>query len=223
MAISFPKNWDTVGRPVSLVQIEKQLRVVLTNLPCNNLSYSGGIDSSLLLYYLLASGKKVNTFTITYNQNHPDYEYSIKGVEYYTKMFGKGCVNGHWFIRPKSGNDLIRVFYQILASWCDEIITGDGIDEYMAGYYKHQEIATEDCYFNILRRLQNEHLKPLNENSGSIKVFLPYLDEKLISLFSQIPLSEKVNYGGRKLFLVDLAKGKVHEDIIKRRKYGFGT
>lgn len=225
MTIVFPKNWATLGKPVSSAKIGKRLRVILKNIPCNNLAYSGGIDSSLLLFYLLANGKKVNTFTITSDQNHPDNEYSIKGIEYYTKIFGKECINGHWFTRPKSGvgDDLVKVFYQILPAWCNGIIAGDGIDEYMGGYYKHQEIATEDCYFKILRSLHNENLKPLNENSGSIKVYLPYLDEKLVSLFSQIPLSEKVSNSGRKLLIVDLAKGKIPEDIINRRKYGFAT
>jgi len=57
--------------------------------------------------------------------------------------------------------------------------------------------------------------------SGKVKVHLPYLDSGLISLYSQIPLSEKVDLHIRKKFMVRMAKGKLPDRVIKRRKYGF--
>ena len=61
----------------------------------------------------------------------------------------------------------------------------------------------------------------MHENSGNVKVFLPYLDSRLISLLSQIPVSEKVDRNQRKKLMVKMAENKIPKSIIDRRKYGF--
>jgi asparagine synthetase B (glutamine-hydrolysing) len=72
-----------------------------------------------------------------------------------------------------------------------------------------------------MKRLQEEQLIPLNKNSGQVKVYLPYLDNRLVLLFSQIPISEKVDSKHRKKIMIQMAKGKIPNEIINRRKYGF--
>ena len=223
MTIIFPKTWEAVGTPITLKMIEDALQKVIEEIPCDNLSYSGGIDSSILLYYLLESGRKVNTFTITCNEKHLDNKYSKMGIDYYTKKFGWNNLTGHWFIEPQNGDDLVKVFYQILHGYCNSIVTGDGIDEFMAGYYAHQQNPTEKGYLDILYQLQEKHLLPLNKNSNGISVYLPYLANEMILLYSQIPLIAKMNCIRRKLVIYELARGKVPESIMERRKCGFGV
>ena len=223
MTIIFPKTWESIGTPITLKMIDETLQEVIEKIPCNNLSYSGGIDSSILLYYLLNSGRKVNTFTITCDEKHLDNKYSKIGIDYYTKKFGWNNLTSHSFVEPQNGNELVKTFYQILKGYCDSIITGDGIDEFMGGYYKHQQTPIEKCYLDILYKLQENHLLPLNENSGDISVYIPYLSKELILLYTQIPLVSKINCMRRKLVVYELAKGKVPESIMNRRKSGFGT
>ena len=85
----------------------------------------------------------------------------------------------------------------------------------------HQDCITEGTYYGIIRDLRRNHLLPLNANSGKVDVYLPYLDSRLISLYSQIPLSEKIDEETRKKFMVSMARGKIPDEIITRRKYGF--
>ena len=222
--IVYPGNWRDIGVPVKVTQIEEALRQVISEIPCECLSFSGGLDSSLLLYFMLEAGKKVRVFTITCSDNHPDIHYSQLALKYFKERY-KVNITGLWRVaNGVTGDELVKAFYQSgLDQHTDSIIAGDGIDEFMAGYYNHQRNPTEDVYYDYMRRLQVEQLTPLNENSGAIKVYLPYLDTRVTSLLGQIPLSEKVDKHCRKKIMIELAKGKLPEAIIKRRKYGFGT
>ena len=222
--IVYPDEWQSVGQPVSIKEIEDTLRLVLAEIDCECLSFSGGIDSSLLLYYMLEQGKKVKTFTIACDENHPDIKYSEMVISAFEGKFGVR-IDSNWQVLKLDlfGDDLVKVFYDRLQQWTDSIIAGDGIDEFMAGYYAHQREPSEEVYYDYLHRLQEEQLAPLNNNSGSIKVNLPYIDKRLIYLMTQMPLSEKVDLYGRKKLLVELARGKLPEEAIERRKYGFAT
>ena len=53
MPIVFPENWDKVGVPITLIDIDNAIRQVISEIDCCNISFSGGVDASLLLYYLL--------------------------------------------------------------------------------------------------------------------------------------------------------------------------
>ena len=113
-------------------------------------------------------------------------------------------------------------YYKALSNLISSIITGDCIDELACGYYKHQDL-TEETYQEYLRRLQFEHLEPLDLNSGKVNVYLPYADERIANLFHRIPLYQKVSIEDRKLMIKQLAVGKVPYYVIERRKYGLGT
>lgn len=222
--IVYPDNWNKVGVPIELGQIEEVLKQIIADIPCDCLSFSGGLDSSLLLYFMLEAGKKVRVFTITCSDNHPDIHYSLRVINYFKNKY-KVNIEGSWIVLNNViGDELVKAFYQNgIAQHTDSIIAGDGIDEFMAGYYNHQRNPTEETYYDYIRRLQVEQLIPLNENSGEIKVYLPYLDPHLTSLLWQIPLSEKVDKRTRKKIMMELARGKLPREVIERRKYGFGT
>lgn len=219
-----PANWRDIGVSITLAQIEVAMQQAVADVPCDCLSFSGGLDSSLLLYFMLEAGKQARVFTITSSDNHPDIHYSRLALRYFEDKYGIQIESSWRVAHNITGDNLVKVFYQgELGQHTDSIIAGDGIDEFMAGYYTHQCCPTEETYYRYLRCLQEDHLCPLNENSGNIKVYLPYLDVRVTSLLAQIPLSEKVDKHSRKKIMVELAKGKLPSEIIKRRKYGFGT
>lgn len=220
--IIHPSNWQQLGKEITIGDIDSAMREIISEIDCFNLSFSGGIDSSLLLYYLLEIKGKANTFTVANDVNHPDIEYSRRAIAYYEQNY-KIKIPHHVMIRSNiSGNDLVFSYYKGLSYLISEIIAGDGIDELACGYYKHQDLQ-EETYQDFLQRLQSEHLKPLNENSGKVMVYLPYADDRIANLFYRIPLYRKVNEVDRKIIMIKLADGKVPLEFIERRKYGLGT
>lgn len=225
--VIYPENWSTVGQPIEIQDIEETILQALANTKCTNLSFSGGLDSSLMLYYMSRTFDKVSAFTIGFPENHPDIEYSqsvakeFGNVEHEVYIPTAGVIETER--NKKAGPDVaVRLFYQFLAKrWVTGIIACDGIDEFMCGYYDHQQHPDEETYYKHIRRLQDEHLKPLDKNSGAIKVHLPYLDEAVLFLLAQIPLSEKMDGEGRKKVMVQMAQDKVPRKVIERWKYGF--
>ncbi len=213
-------NFDTIGKPVSIVELEKTILQIVSEIDCNCLALSGGLDSSLLLWFMLQVHDTVNTFTIGSKDNHPD----VKHSKIAAKFFGSRVSHRVHVLDnalSREGPDAVRTFYKFVSDYTDKIISGDGIDEYTCGYYDHQKSPNEETYYKHLRVLAENHLIPLDKNSGNVDVFLPYLDPRLLLLLTQIPLREKVTEQQRKIVMVKLAEGKIPETIITRRKYGF--
>jgi len=225
--ITYPECWSSIGRPIEVGEIEEAILQTLLDIPCPNLSLSGGLDSSLMLYFMTKVFDKVSAFTIGYPETHPDIEYSrlvakkFKNVAHVIYVPTAQDIAEETKKRP--GPDVgVRLFYKFLAKGgISRIITCDGVDEYMAGYYDHQQHPDEETYYKYIRRLQDEHLEQLNKNSGHIRVYLPYLDEVILYLLAQIPISEKVDGEHRKKMMVQMAKGKIPDKVIERWKYGF--
>ena len=218
--IEYPNNWNKVGDCPSVDELDELITEVLSNISCTNLSLSGGVDSSLMLYYMVKlHGNKVKCFNLAGSPKHPDYIYS----ELVSRHFNVDCYHFIPDNRSMDGDEIVSTFYNNLSSFhhIKSIISCDGIDELSGGYYDHARLANEDIFFNYLSRLQEDQLKPLDKNSKDIKVFLPYLDVKLVSSISFIPLKDRYGKGYRKKFVYDLAKGKIPMEIIDRRKYGF--
>lgn len=220
--ILFPGNWREVGQPIALKKIESTILEILAEINCNSLALSGGVDSSLLLYYLLRVKNPVNVFTIGRSHDHPDVVYSELAVNHLSK---DGDITHRTLIpQPemnRGGSEAVKRFYGWVSKYTDGIIAGDGIDEFTCGYYPHQKNPVESEYYYHLNRLLPDHLIPLDKNSGNVNVFLPYLDQRLITLFSQIPICDKVDTKQRKKIIVALAKDKLPQIILDRWKYGF--
>ncbi len=237
--IVYPENWKKIGVKVSTVDLEERLIEVLREIYCNCLSFSGGVDSSLLLYHMCKIFRSIEVFTMGVSEDHPDVVFAKKVVEHNKKIFRWTKIRHHILYPTKDeikdtggaegflGDKTVQLFYRFVSKHRDrnsaysKIIVGDTIDEYMCGYYAHQESPTEEVYYDRIRRLQKNHLMPLNENSGKVKVYIPYADEKFIAMLSQIPLKDKVDSETRKKVMIELAKGKVPDEVILRRKYGF--
>jgi asparagine synthetase B (glutamine-hydrolysing) len=227
MMIIYPADWRKVGEPIQLEDIEEIIIHILSEINCSHLSFSGGIDSSLILFYLSRLYSHVEAYTLGLSEDHPDVKYSRLVVQQFNNVTHNvyipilAEVEAEKQAGDFSGDHIVKIFYKFVHSYTDEIIACDGIDEYMGGYYDHQKDPSETMYYSYLRRLQKEHLKPLHKNSGKIKVYLPYIDNRLILLLSQIPLRDKVDAENRKKIMQQLAKDKIPQEIIERHKYGF--
>jgi len=220
--IVYPKNWQDFGKPVTFEQIDNVMKKTIASIDCANLSFSGGLDSSLLLHYILETKGHAHCFTVANDIEHPDIEYSNKSIKWFEDKY-RIHINHSVFIRQKlEGDMLVKSFYNILKTFVNCIIAGDCIDELSCGYYQHQDLS-ETTYQDYLNRLQAEHLVPLNENSGDIKVYLPYADNRIANLLYRVPLYEKVSTTCRKTVMMKLAEGKVNLEAIERKKYGFAT
>ena len=229
--IVYPDDWYEVGRPVKIQEIEEAILQILGEIHCSCLALSGGLDSSLMLYYMLKIYPQVEAFTIGDSENHPDIRYSkeiVRNFENETNLIKhRICIPSLEEIKGEKksgdfkGDDAVRIFYKFVEKYTDRIVSCDGADEFNAGYYGHQAPEIERAYYEYIRRLQKEQLEPLNKNSMGVKVYLPYLDKGLLYLLCQIPLAEKVNKKERKILMVEMAKGKIPDEIIKRRKIGF--
>lgn len=225
--IAYPKNWAKVGQPVQIFDITGRIFWTLVEIGCPYLSLSGGLDSSLILYFMAQAFDKVTAFTIGFPRTHPDIKYSRLVVKMFEnvkhEVFVPSADEVASEIEKKPGPDVgVRLFYRFLAEKeIPGIVACDGIDEYMAGYYDHQQHPDEETYYKYIRRLRDEHLKPLNDNSKGVKVYLPYLDDRLLYLLAQIPLADKVDSKNRKKVMVQMAKHRLPQKVIERWKYGF--
>lgn len=226
--IIHPKNWINIGQEIKIKQIQDTIIQIVSELDCNSLSFSGGLDSSLMLHFMLKVHKQVQVFTMGASEQHPDVKYSKLVVSKFANIVHRIYIPSHTEIETvKShledfkGDQAINLFYKFVGKYTDKIIACDGIDEFMCGYYAHQDSPCEDIYYEYIRQLRNNHLIPLDRNSKEVKVCLPFLDDRLLLLFSQIPISKKVDKVCRKKLLVKMAKDKISDEIINRRKYGF--
>lgn len=225
--IVFPNKWETIGRKPNQNEIEGRLFMVLKDINCNNLSLSGGIDSSLMLYWLtrIYNPGDIHCYTIALNEQHPDFIFS----KLITEEFG---VNWYYLLTENKvedeyddlpGDAGVRKFFDWIVReyLVTRIICCDGIDEFMGGYYAHTYDPTHTTYYNFMSRLCDEQLIPLNKSSGGVEVLLPYLDEVLVSYYNRIPMVDRFDSITRKKVMRKLANGKIPEEIINRRKYGF--
>lgn len=225
--IVYPSNWQNIGQSISVSQIKDTLISTVAKLDCPFISFSGGLDSTLMLYMMLESYTSVDAFTIGLSDSHPDVVYSRRLISKLgarvrlhvcipsADKIASGRIEGDF-----DGDDAVRHLYTYLSNYTDRVIACDGIDEFMCGYFKHQENPTEEMYYNILSTLRDKQLSPLNINSGDIKVFLPYLDVEVVHLLSQVPVYRKVDTDGRKRLMFEIANGYIPNYVTSRRKYG---
>jgi len=227
--IVYPKDWEKIGHVIETKEIEDKILSVIHKIDCDCLALSGGLDSSLMLYFMLKVHKQVRAFTIGLSEDHPDIKYSVLVAEklgrtkhiYYIPT-QKEINEEKDQSRDFRGDKATRLFYKFVSKYTQKIISCDGLDEYMCGYYAHRVVnEIEHTYYDYIWRLQHEQLNPLDKNSMGVNVYLPYLDSELLFLFTQIPLVEKVDREERKKVMCQIAKNKIPDEIITRRKYGF--
>lgn len=233
--IVYPKNWRMdygalhPGKSVApdIPKIIDHLKNVIAGMDIRHLAYSGGIDSTIMLRLMnevFAAGsnssKDICTHTISNRESHPDVIYARVGSSFYKSFHHEIIVDPTDSDNP--GEDAVRQLFSKIWNCTGGVICCDGIDELMCGYYTHMKNPTLEQYQYHLSRLLPDHLEPLDKNSGNVKVYLPYLNEDVVSIFNSIPLSEKIDSENRKKVVVDIARClEIPEGIISRNKYGF--
>ena len=224
--IVYPTNWqrnyEELDHPHTVSEIIEILHDILSRLGVNHLAYSGGIDSTIVLAIMSRLFKNVHTYTISSREDHPDVLFARVGSERYNTIHHEFIVEPtHKETDVFEGDNAVRQLFELVRGYTDRIICCDGVDEFMCGYYDHQK-DTESKYTYYLSRLLPDHLEVLDSNSSNIKVFLPYLDEKLINIFRGISLSEKADEKNRKKVMIKMAIClDIIEEITCRNKYGF--
>lgn len=108
------------------------------------------------------------------------------------------------------------------------IITHDGIDELMGGYWEHRQPRTgrdrHQAFERLWSELEPNHLRPLDSSSdlAGVSVLLPYLQPEVIDYVSRLPLADRTSRETSKLPLRELAnRYGLPELVIRRRKRGF--
>lgn len=225
--IVYPKDWkkdysDFVEPNIGVDSLIDTLHDVLYEMGVKHLAYSGGIDSTIILCLLSHLFDGVSTYTISSRADHPDVVFARLGSEkYHTK-------HHEFIVKPTKididkflGDNAVRQFYENVGDYTGKIICGDGIDEFMCGYYKHRDVDIKTYRF-YLGCLMSDHLRPLNRASKDVKVYLPYLDNDLIQIYRNIPLRAKVDYDNRKKIVIEMAEQLgISKEFVKRNKYGF--
>lgn len=224
--IVYPKNWlrnyavygedAKYGNDISECEFVDVLAKILKNIQVKNLAYSGGLDSSVLLCLMSNIFENdCNTYIISCRKDHPDIIYAELGSEYYNAKHHETIVE------PGDEGSIVKQFFENISVL--QIICGDALDEFMCGYYEHQKNRSKLLtYKYFLIRLLQEHLIPLDKNSNSTKVYLPYIDEDLIDIMIKIPLRQKIDFRNRKKFMIRVARYlEIPKEIINRNKYAF--
>jgi len=229
--IVYPINWNRNYEDLSTsekyidVDISEIIDIIydiLKDIEVFDLAYSGGIDSTLILSLLSEIGKPISTYTISTREDHPDIQFACIGSSSFKSKHKEFIVQETTKETDKfKGDNVVRQFFENVQIHTNSIINCDGIDEFMCGYYDHIP-ESQERYYYYLSRLLPDHLIPLDKNSGGVKVYLPYLDDRLINILRNITLREKIANNIRKRIMVDIASYRnIPEVIINRNKYGF--
>jgi len=226
--IVHPVNWDYVYKIPDLEEIESVMFNAVKETNCPNLFLSGGVDSSLALHFLSQCFPLVKCFTLAKTKNHPDYYYA-------TMIASKYPTEHHVYIPSEreitdesqdgdfDGDVGVRLLSKFTLKHVDSVLVTDCIDELDCGYYPHQSELTDENYRKFLKELEKFHLKPLNRNTGNLKIYAPYASKNVIDTFMRIPLADKVNSLERKRHVMALGMKYLPEALVYRRKYGFSS
>jgi len=196
---------------------------------------SGGVDSSILAI-IANSYRDIPCFTIGSSHNHPDVVASCKLADLYQ-------FEHYVYIPPVAiiqrvkesnnfkfpGDECVYIALQFASHFVSDVISGDGIDEQMGGYWWHANkcddyASTEKAFEHFWNVLESDHLSPMFESASSIGVNLwwPFLHEVIIDYINRIPLRDRVEGGVSKYIWKKLAASSgVPEYIIDRPKQGF--
>ncbi len=231
--IIYPKNWrinyeklclseSSLGGFEIIDDLIVILYDVLRSMNVRHLAYSGGIDSTIILHVLSDIFKDVSTYTISCREDHPDVLFAREGNEIYKSDHHEFIIEPtHAESDEFIGDNAVRQLFELVAEFTEEIICCDGIDEFLCGYHRHKDLL-EDTYKYFLTRLLPDHLIPLDKNSNNVKVYLPYLDERIININKDIPLYKKVDHKNRKKIIIEVAKRLgISKKFFNRHKYGF--
>lgn len=200
---------------------------------------SGGMDSVMLLEFVVRHGKVVPVFTVVTDSDHPDLIAAKKiakeyGLEHHILLPNKDDMER----AKKALGTKRKLFKGDIAVYLalelaknkgvDTILTADGIDEITGGYWWHAHPSNnyankEEAFQDYWNKLNDNHVKPLLDSAKKvgIEVKLPFLDEEVVSVLNRIPIKERVKNNITKNWWKQFASSYIPQYIIDRKKIGF--
>lgn len=183
--------------------------------------YSGGLDSSIILYYLKKLKTNVKIFTI---ENADDYEYA----ERYAKELGfeieKIQLDKTDELKAMNASELqtdlgstlqnYNLFKQIKKHGYKVVLTGDAADEVFRGYKRN--LRADHIYNDIFNELIYYHFPRLDKlaMAHTVEYRSPYSADYIIDVGLIIPYI----FGKNKKILREIYKGEIPNYILDRKK-----
>jgi len=208
-------------------------------------TFSGGLDSTVALAFLRKNfpDATIETFTMGGDENHPDVQHARLAVQKFKSIHHEFIpspdeIQGAFFEFKKAfpdvdimlhhgSLDVFMLYQYIKEAHPQTVIVHDGIDELMGGYWGHRKeiepIKKVEAFAHFWQRLVPDHLEPLTKEANyfNIKLLFPYLDSRIVSAISQIPLDERTTKALSKIPLRNIARELgVPQEIIDRPKRG---
>mgnify|MGYP001569354994 CR=1 FL=1 len=209
------------------------------------ISFSGGVDSSLLAKLCSDLGYDVTLLTIGFVDSHDiqfskeishlfEYQHKIEKIS--SKIFPKIAEQIKKTIKTDnlSWNENCIAFYFVskLAKRCGigKVLTANGIDELFCGYDAYRDAIKHgtDSVMNMMEsKIENEinMMKAVDAVSSEfgVKILQPFLSKEFVSFAKKIPIEEKIHGSDdlmRKHIVRDLALkiGVPKEAAFKRKK-----
>ena len=207
-------------------------------------SFSGGVDSSLLAKICNDLGYEITLLTIGFEDSH-----DVKHSKEIAKMFGYNHKIGK--ISPKTFPELSKKINKIIKtdnlSWNEnciafyhvaklakrygitKVLTANGIDELFCGYNAYRDAIKHgsDSVMNMMEsKIENElnMMKAVNTIASEfgVKILQPFLSKEFVNFAKKIPIEEKIHGPDdlmRKHIVRDLAlKIEVPKEAAFKRK-----
>lgn len=248
-------QWDLVK--LRGVLLKAFLTSAADSMQCNGgrvfVALSGGLDSSYCVAVLrnrLGDDCPIDTFTVGSSDQHPDvvhakiiaelfkteHHFLIPTEKQMRQVDLIRTLRPELFADDKGRNGYGVLFLmKMVKEYARKIgltnspalITHDGIDELLGGYWEHRASKNPketNRIFNIFwRELPRRHLVPLKMKADFCGVIPlhPYLLRPVIEYISHIPVGERTSREESKIPLRRLAEEVLPPEIIQRRKLGF--
>ncbi len=206
---------------------------------------SGGLDSTIALAFLRKGfpDTPIETFTMGGDESHPDLQNARLAAKKFNSTHHEFIPNPDEIqgaldefkkafpdvdiMRHHGSVDVFMLYQYMKEAHSQTVIVHDGIDELMGGYWGHRKeiepAKKAEAFISFWQKLVPGHLEPLTKtaNHFNIKLLFPYLDSRIISTISQIPLDERTTKALSKIPLRNIAqKIGVPQEIIDRPKRG---
>lgn len=213
----------------SLIEDSVRLRInSIKNYPIGFL-YSGGLDSSIILYHLCKL-KPDKNITIIVIENEEDFKYAELGLKYFNISTYKRIYIHETYddypnalIANEYPQDLGSVYpnYKMFETIKKEfpeirvVFTGDGADELFGGYRRNAFYKAQES--DVFQELTFYHLPRLDKLSMYFTLELrnPFLSNNVISYALNIHDEKQVKF---KNILKTIYKNKLPSEIINRNK-----
>lgn len=187
--------------------------------------YSGGIDSSIILYHISKLAKNIKVITI---KNEDDYEYAKIGLEAFNINSDTIYIEENYLDYSDAimANELpqdlgsvypnYKMFEAIKMNFPDVrvVFTGDGADELFCGYRRNEFYRAQES--DIFQELTFYHLPRLDKLSMYFTLELrnPFLSNEIIS-YALNSLYTDLRF---KKILKETYKNIIPDEILNRKK-----